>query len=424
VSNLAQINPDEMAPGLFSGETSSDITFKIFYSELHDEITGLLKCQNDYGIACARSKVIKNFVYRLNVAHQNEISTRSHILQEMYLLHQICKAFYYYNQQYLGFSHREFRAKVLFPNIIYILMKHFHKARKFIQSTIRSIYSERKNQSNGLVQRFAGSYYLDDDIIKNDILYEFLGNALKKFNPLELKNIKFFYKQTFRQIFTYYFMREEKVHTSYTSMWDMDTVISQVMNIPTRLVMYRDVLYSLQTDKFCKTSSTLNQLNYNYTVFRNVIVANELQDIFFSCKTDIFMLDDKRYKLMKVYSQDEHRDELIEKIKKLPTIYRLLKCVHIVNPKAKPYNEMMIKPENVQSAVLEELMMPFKNMFSESHVYGILNKIAHNFTRNILSGEYINLLTLSAVRINQISFITQVRKFVQICISENMVRDD
>ena len=409
-------------PSFFIGDTNTDITFKIFYSTLHEEISGLLKCYNDYGMSTARSSVIKKYVEKITEAHSVVLAGKSQIIQELFLLHQTCNAFDIYNKQFICYSSQEFRAKILFPNLVYMLMKHFHKARKFIQGVIRSVYAEKNKQAYGLVQRYANSYYLDHDIIKNDALLEFLGNALKKFDPFTVNNIKHFYKQVFRQIFFYYFKKKEGAHTSYTSIWDIDSSISQLLNVPTRLIMYRDVLYALQTNRFCETSPTLNQLNYNYTIFRNVIVNNELQDMFYSCSNDSYMLTDKRYKLMKIYSKDAD-DKLLQEIKKLPTIYRLLKCVHIVNPKARPYNEMMIKPDILKSAVLEELMYPFRNMFADSHLHGILSGIAGNFTSNILSGEYINLLTLSNVRINQISFITQVKQFVRLCISENIVND-
>lgn len=408
---------DSSSVPLATGDISLNITSTLLYSNLHDEIRNLLKGHSEFGVACVRSTTMKKFVDKMFQAHYNTMSTRSRLVQEMFILYQTCKAFYLYNHKYLNLSHQEFRAKVLYPNIVYMLVRYFNKAHRFLRSSLESIYNEYKRQNYGIIQRYADSYYLDHEIIRLDVLYEFLGNALKRFNPLTLENITNFYKGAFRSIFNYYFKKSQDHQTTYSSFWDIDSYAAQIMNTPTRLVIYRDVLYKLQIEKFCKISPTLSQLNYNYSIFKNVIMNNEFQDLFFSMKTDIFMATNQRYKLMKVYQQDQS-DKIICEIKKLPIIYKLLKCVHIVNPKSRPFNEMLIKPHTVKLAVLDELITPFKNMFSNDHVYPILEKISSNFARNILSGEYINLLTLSPVRITQLSFITQVKKLIQLCLSE------
>lgn len=411
------IRTDSSPAFLVTGDTSLNITLTLLYSNLHDEIRNLLNGHNEYGVACVRSSTMKNYVDKMFQAHYNTMSTRSKLVQEMFILHQTCKAFYSYNHKYLNLSHQEFRAKILYPNIVYMLVRYFGKAHRFLRSNLDAIYNEYKRQNYGIIQRYADSYYLDHEIIRLDVLYEFLGNALKRFNPLALDNITNFYKSAFRSIFNYYFKKSQDHQTTYSSFWDIDSYAAQVMNTPTRLVIYRDVLYKLQIEKFCRTSPTLSQLNYNFGIFKNVIMNNEFQDLFFSMKTDVFMMTSQHYKLMKIYQQDQS-DKIIHEIKKLPIIYKLLKCVHIVNPKSRPFNEMMIKPQTVKLAVLEELMTPFKNMFSNSHVYPILEKISGNFARNILSGEYINLLTLSPVRITQLSFITQIRELIKLCLSE------
>ena len=79
---------------------------------------------------------------------------------------------------------------------------------------------------------------------------------------------------------------------------------------------------------------------------------------------------------------------------------------------------MLIKPELVKSVILDELTYPFKNVFSDGYLQPVLSRISDNFINLILSGEYINLMTLTSVRIDQISFVEQLKKFVRICLSE------
>ena len=129
-------------------------------------------------------------------------------------------------------------------------------------------------------------------------------------------------------------------------------------------------------------------------------------------------ITNNEYKLLKIYDDDIMNEQIIEKIRKLPTIFKLLKCVHIVNPKGKPHNEMVIKPELLKFAVRDELIHPFRNFFNENYLLPILEKVAENFVNSLLMGDYINLITLAPIKINQISFVEQVRKFVRICLDE------
>lgn len=399
----------------FVGDVDLNITTKLLETHLHQEIINNLKCENDFGTACVRSSTMKNFVAKMKENHHDTIHNKSQVIQEMYILYQTCKALKHYNNTVLNFSKIEFRKRILFPNMVYMLVRLLPKANKFLQGTVRSVYSEIGKKSYGVVQRYANSYYLDHDIIKTDVLYTFLGNNITKFNPLEVEYPNKLYPTVFRNLFYYYFKRQNDEQTYIAPIWDIDDHLGQTISSPTRYAVYRDVLYKLQIEKFCKTSPTLDQLNYNFSIFRNVIINNEFQNVYFSCRNDTFMMTDSHYKAMKVNSIGLD-DDILSEIKKLPIIYKLLKSVHLVNPKSRPHNEMLIKSELVKSAVLEELMIPFRNMFNDEHVYGILEQIADNFTKNILSGEYINLLTLTPVKISQISFIKQVREFIKLCL--------
>lgn len=401
-------------------DISSEITYKVLKNTILDEIEALIDSTNGNSIASVSSTSMKNFVSQLWSKHYNFIKDQEIETQEIYLLHHICKSFYYLNHMHINMSHQEFRAKVLFPNLIYCLVRFFNKAHSFFQKCIKIVFYEFNKNSYGLIQKHVNSYYLDEEIIKTDVLYEFLGNALKKFDPLTLRSIDNFYKQIFRNIFFYYFKKEQKIHTTYASIWDIDSNIAKSLNSPTRLTIYRDVLYSLQIKKFCDGSTRSHQLNYNYSIFKNVIISNEFQNMFFSCGHDTFMMQSCHYKLMKI---NNVHSNIMEKIKNLPIIYKLLKSVHIMDPKTKPHNEKLIKMNLVKSVVLEELYHPFRNLFSEGHVYSVLDKVSDNFTRNMLSGQYINLLTLSPIKITQISFITQVREFIKICLNEVMLNE-
>jgi hypothetical protein len=416
----AAMTVDEGRIPNYNTEVTLEISYKILYSCLHNDLKNLKDMETCLPISCLKSRTLKKYVEKLKDAHKQILDDRSGIVKDLFVLHQTANCLYRYNNEFLSLSYPEYRARVLYPNIVYMLIRILTNAHKFLQCSIRSVYGEICRKSYGIIYSHVNTFYLDHDVIKTDVLYEFLGNGLKKFNPLDVDNISAFYKSTFRSIFNYYFRKEKRINTIYDSVWEIEQTLENMISMPVRLGIYRDVLYDLQTRKFYEKSPTMTQLSYNYKVFKNVIVGNEFQDVYFSTYKGNFILNNNEYKLMKFYNDDIEENGTLEKIKKLPTIYKLLKCVHIINPNSRPYNEMLIKPLAVKSAVMEELVYPFRNMFTESYIHSILDKVSENFTKAILSGEYINLFSLSTIKIDQITFIQQLKKFINICLGEGI----
>ncbi len=389
-------------------ETDLNISFLILMDNLAVHIDNNMAFDIP---TCVSAKVLKDYLNKLKNKHYNKIKTRSYLLQELFLLHQITRSLQKYYEDILDISYIQFRAKVYYPNVVYILIRLLPNVRKFFQSTIRILYLETKRKSYGVIQLYTNSFYLDQDIIKTDILYNFLGNGMKKFNPLLVNNIQNFYKQVFRKIISYYFKSEQRIHSEIEG-YSTDEMISELTYIPTGVSIYRDVMYSLQVEQIYSESPTLNQIKYNYSIFRNVILKNELQNIYLSSKKDTFLLNSNQYKLTHIYKCDI--ESKLDGIKKLPTVYRLLKSVHIV--KEDDHNVYGEKSKLIEAAVLEELIFPFRKIFSYENLYEILKKVAKNFTESLLIGEYINLITLTPIKINQITFINQIRLFIRMCL--------
>lgn len=397
---------------------TEQISYNIFIGYVKDEIDEILSNDEHKGLVSLSTGTLRKFVDNLKTTHNTQIYGRSPAVQDLFILHQIAKVLKKYNDNCLKLSQIEFRSKIYYPNIVYLLLRILNPAHKFLQTNIKTIYSSFYRKNTGLLKVYTNSFYMDEDVIKTDVLYEFLGNALLKFNPLTIDNFNGFYRQVIRSIFSFYFKKEHRIHTSYGSYWSLETNLDEINNSTIRINIYRDVLYELQADKIRQCSPILNQLYYNFNIFKNVIISNELQNMYFNTHKDDVVIGGNEYKILKLYKdvETEHNYEFIEEIKKLPLIYKLLKCAHIINPKSKPYNEMLIKPEQVQIVVLDELVYPFKNMFNDTYMYGILDRISKNFTNTILTGEYINLITLETVKINHISFLNQIRNFVRLCL--------
>lgn len=397
-----------------------NITFGLLKKHLGDEINSLASINNSYHYELSiKKRTLQKFVDALERNHYNIISGLDQDMKEMFYMNQICSSFYRYNELFLQISHESFRSKILYPNLIYILFRFYTSLRKFIQKTINGTYNEVKLRNGSMINKYVNSYYLDEEIIKSDALFAFLGNSLRKTDPLDILNKHTYYRSVFRNIFHYYFRGNQKYRTNFSNFIEMDSFLGNNINIPVELMLYRDILYSLQIEKFCKTSPTMYQISYNYNIFKNIILDNEIQNMYLSTKKDIFLSDNNHYKLMEIYNDDmKMSSNTLEEIKKLPVIYKLLRSVRIINNNSSPYNELRLKPAFVKECVLEELYKSFKNIFSDHYVYQILERVSQNFVDSILKGEYINLLTLSDTRIDQPSFTNQLKKFVSICINE------
>jgi len=63
--------------------------------------------------------------------HFLQINNRSAIVRGMFLLYQTANALMKYNENILKLSNIQFRARILFPYLIYILQQHLPDTRKF-----------------------------------------------------------------------------------------------------------------------------------------------------------------------------------------------------------------------------------------------------------------------------------------------------
>lgn len=394
----------------------TSISFLLLQKYIHGD---LQKYRNNNKYVFMISKNLIAYLNDLKRTFKMILYNRSDLVKELFYLYQISNSLYLYNCNVLKVNNSLYRSRVLFPNLIYLLQRHLPTVKIYLQRIIREVYNEIRKKSSKLVNLYENSLYLDADIIKHNVLLEFLGNGLRHCNPLDVGNINAYYKAVFRKIFDYYFRKEQSFHTIYsTNFWNIP---ENDGNTNTRLTVYRDVLYDLQVNFLYLSSPLYIQLGYNYRIFRNLIINNELQNVYLISSSNDHITSNNEYKLLKVYSDDILDTQTLSSIRKLPTVFRLLKCVHIVtddNSTKKCYDESVIKPELLKTVVRDELMNPFKNLFNESYIISILDRVAENFVTSILKGEYINLLTLSSVVINQISFAEQLRKFIRTCFDE------
>lgn len=407
-----QINEGGNDQRILESENGIDelISYQLLVNHLKDELN------NNTSI---KLKKIRNYINDFNTQFNVKLCTRSQVVRELYILHQTAKSLDRYNDEVLKLSYSQFRAIIYYPNIIYLLVRLLPNAKKFIQLKIRKVYQEFNNKAKSLVVLHINSLYIDQDSIKTDILNSFLGSGIKKFNPLNIGNIKSFYRVCFRNIFQFYFRRRKSLQDQEMIDFEMfDANVYQLSRVSSRHSIYKDVLYDIHVNKTQKKHMILSQLSYNFQIFKNIIVTNEFQSIYQNKKSTELASRDNKYQLIDFFDDDIFLKDpdLFRSLRQLPLIYKLLRCAHLQTPNVIPYNNFLIKPANVLFVIQEELSKPFKNFFVDSYVKDILDQIAKNFVKNILSGEYINLITFTTVKINHISFIDQLRKFVRLCL--------
>ena len=391
-------------------------TYQLLLNNIGEDLTAI----KDNKIQIVQINKIKKYVNRFNEHFKFKLCTRSQIVRELYLLHQTAIVLEKHNDNELYLSYNKHRRSIYFPNLIYLMVRFLPNAKKFIQQNIRKTYQEFKNKSRGLISVHVNSLYLDQDVIKSDVLYDFLGNGIKKFNPLDVGNIKSFYRICFRSVFQYYFRKRRNLEDQecIENAFSDSIEVFQESRVTSRVSIYKDVLYDLHIKKIQKKHIVLSQLSYNFQIFKNIITNNEFQNIYQNMKTSESTIKNIEYQMINFFDDELFlkNPDLFEKLRKLPLIYKLLRCAHIQGTGSIPYNDFLIKPADVTFIIKEELSIPFKNFFIDVHVNDILDQIAKNFVRNVLSGEYINLITFSTVKINHISFIDQLRKFVRLCL--------
>lgn len=420
---------DESDMDIDGYDSSFELSYKIFLGCFDDQFQNAMKVDAKlFSPVTFRSKSFQQYVERFNYQHQDSLSTRSTLVRELYILHMTSRAMYRYNEEVLGLSHIQFRSHFYFPNVIYLLIRYLHEVRGFLQKTIRSAYYSIQKKNSRMIHLYENSIYTDNDVIRTDILYSFLGNSIKKINPYEIKNIKAFYRQVFLNHFYYYFKAEQKIHSQVIDEITLDNVSAgEPKSAPTREGLYRDVLTNLQVESYRDVSPTMRQLHYNYNIFKNVIITNEFQSVFLTSQpgqenTIFCNLSNSQYKVLSFYEKIMTDEQFLMELKKLPLIYRLLKGVHLVTRTAKS-RLSTIRTEVLISAVADELAIPFRNLLnSDISIRNILLKIAENFVSSILVGEYISLQTLAPIKLDHLSFVNQLRKFIRLCVSNNVRR--
>lgn len=396
-------------------QASLEIVYNNVTKFLYEMIYSLSKSES----RAVHAEPINNFLKQCQLDLYNEFSQISNnIIRDMYFFYLFSQALYKCNEDLLQISDRKFRSCVYYPIVIYILVRYFPHLKKFIQKQINYVYGQLYRNSRKVIAHFTYQYNIDQNIIKFDIFYIFLGSLLKKYNPLMVRNPTGFYRKLFETLYDYYLLRTQEYSTRLLDESMAFDYISQFGGLQTKSIeyaMYQEVLYSLEVEHMVKTSPIIQQVYYNYDILRNIIIPHELQKMFVNSAINTSKIvgqsEYNYYKFLKHDYENRNNDQILRKLRTLPTVYKMLKSVHIYSKKS----SVRIDKQLIETFIFEELVYLCKGWFNSDYIDVILKDIAHNFTESIINGEYINLLTLSKVEVNQITFPNQLKKFVRLC---------
>jgi len=395
-------------------QAALEVVYNNLIKFLYEMIYGLSKSES----RTVHAEPVNNFLKQCQRDLNHELARISNdIIRDMYFFYLFSQALFKCNEELLQLSDRKFRSCVYYPIVIYTLVRYFPKLKEFIQKQINYVYGQLYRNSRKVIAHFTYQYNIDQNIIKFDIFYIFLGSLLKKYNPLMVRSPSAFYRKIFETLYNYYLLRTQEYSTRQLEDSIAFTYLSQY-GLQIRSVeyaMYQEVLYSLEIEHMVKSSPIIQQVYYNYDILRNIIISHELQKLFVhsTVSPDKFpgYPEYNYYKFLKYDYENRDKDKILQSLRSLPTVYRLLKSVHIYSKSS----SIKVDKKLIETFVFEELMHLCKSWFNSDYVDAILKDIAHNFTESITTGEYINLLTLSKVEVNQITFPNQLKKFVRLC---------
>jgi hypothetical protein len=295
------------------------------------------------------------------------------------------------------------------PNIMGACAKHLISARRFIQRLVRISYNELYSKCRDIVDIYYDRYRTDSDSFKNEVIYLFLRNILLQFDPLEIKDPDKFYSTIMYRIF-FFFLKSK---TTGLINNNIDRSIIQ-LNIPSeRYRIYEEALYLSQIRNICNKSEAMDQISKKYETMKQIIIPNEIQKLFLMSLNKGHVITPKnKIALMKTFDQF---DNIAHLRSKAPSIYRLLRSIHILSDKS---SLIVSDIDLIHNRVYSTLYAKFDGVLNKDIIKPVLTNITDNLVSSLTIGEYIDMLTLTTVKITGNKFIEQLEIYLNIVLSE------
>ena len=389
---------------------------KLFKELVISEINKMIKLQDTYSNSfkyIIKKDIIDKLINELFLMNCPQILKYNLIVQQFFFLYILSILFYRYNEQELQLPLNEFIKRIYFPNILSLCSKYFVQSRRLLFKLIKKIYNEIKDDNI-----YSNSYLLykeNENNIKNNILQLFLTNILPKFNPFDFDNLEDFYTILFKRIFFFY-LKSKKINSNSLQIQVLNTS-DFLENQTERFKIYEDAIYLSQIQSICAKSTELNTIDLEFDRFKKIILPNEIQKLFlykFAQSKNSTNISNK-LNLFKLCSTNS---PILDKIKnKLPNVYRLLRSIHIMSHNV-IFSE--IDKNNMKTQFYNTLCSIFQNQLDIERVSNILLTVSYNLTESLTTGEFIDMISLTPVEINNNKFVEQFCEFLLIMLSDTL----
>ena len=184
-------------------DVNFELSYSIFKKHFNEPLqtTAKLIDSKIFNPIICKSKTFQEYIEEFYKQHSELLSNKSDLVKELFLLFHTCRALMRYNDFFLNISRTLFRSHFYFPNIIFLLIRYLLTARAFFQKNLKNAYSFLRYRYASTLFLYEKSINYDVDVIKTDIFYQFLGCAMRKFNPLDVKHYDALYKKIFIVLF-------------------------------------------------------------------------------------------------------------------------------------------------------------------------------------------------------------------------------
>jgi hypothetical protein len=405
------VNPSDITTKSYT-DIDLQLLDGLFINNIGFNIQHLLQLQAQYssiGSKIVADNSMEIFFNKLFTASCPKVLKYSATIQQLYQLHIFSILLCRYNDQELHFDNDEFIQNVYMPNIMGACAKHLISARRFIQRLVRISYNELYSKCRDIVDIYYDRYRTDSDSFKNEVIYLFLRNILLQFDPLEIKDPDKFYSTIMYRIF-FFFLKSK---TTGLINNNIDRSIIQ-LNIPSeRYRIYEEALYLSQIRNMCNKSEAMDQISKKYETMKQIIIPNEIQKLFLMSLNKGHVITPKnKIALMKTFDQF---DNIAHLRSKAPSIYRLLRSIHILSDKS---SLIVSDIDLIHNRVYSTLYAKFDGVLNKDIIKPVLTNITDNLVSSLTIGEYIDMLTLTTVKITGNKFIEQLEIYLNIVLSE------
>lgn len=396
-------------------ETDLETFDKIFIVTVEQELEKILEIQEKYcaiGTKFVVNKSLEPFFKKIFTASCPKILKHGNNIQQMYMLHMFSVLLFRYNVRKLNLPEEEFISNIFIPNIMAACAKHLINGRRLIHRLIRDAYSVIEQKSQDIITFYTELHNVESAEIKNDIIYLFLRNILIQIDPLELNNVEQLYSTVIHRM--YFFYLKARTAGNIEQSYDQSLIFENTGDYPSqRYHIYEEALYLAQIQMMCKNSTAMHQISKQYDKLKSIVIPNEVQKLYlFSLNKGFYVTDKHKLAVMKMHTDTRQMEYLKNN---LPTIYRILRSIHVVTD-TKTHLDSEV--QKIKEVIYTTLHNRFKFVLSDDIIVPVLKKITDNLVMSLTTGEFIDMLTLTSISVTGDKFIQQLQKFLELILSE------